>query len=83
MIFGCIFINMGEWFILERRLSLLFGIVGGLFLVLLKNISMQIGTIMGYVTEFLFTILALIGIVFIIYFSFLLILDTLKTIHKR
>ncbi|MBZ9621455.1 hypothetical protein G9F71_000925 [Clostridium sp. FP2] len=68
---------------MERRLSLLFGIIGGLFLVFLKNLSMELGTIMGYVTDFLFTILALIGIIFIIYFSFLLIIDTLKTIHKK
>lgn len=74
---------MEEGFLLERRLSLLFGIIGGLFLVFLKNLSMELGTIMGYVTDFLFTILALIGIIFIIYFSFLLIIDTLKTIHKK
>lgn len=71
---------MGEGFLLERRLSLLFGIIGGLFLVVLNNFSMPIA---GYVTDFLFNILGLIGIIFIIYFSFLLIIDTLKTIHKR
>lgn len=71
---------MEEGFLLERRLSLLFGIIGGLFLVLLNKFSMPIA---GYATDFLFTILALIGIIFIIYFSFLLIIDTLKTINKR
>jgi len=74
---------MGEGFLLERRLSLLFGIIGGLFLVLLNNLSIYIGNFRGYVTEALFTILALIGIIFVIYFSLLLIIDTLKTIHKR
>lgn len=68
---------------MERRLSLLFGIFAGLFLVLLNKLTMGLGTIMGYVTDFLFSTFALIGSIFIIYFSFLLIIDTLKTIHKR
>ncbi|WAG64802.1 hypothetical protein LL037_20410 [Clostridium estertheticum] len=50
---------------------------------LITNISMEIGSIRGYVTDFLFSILALVGIIFIIYFSSLLIIDTLKMIHKR
>jgi hypothetical protein len=65
---------------LERRLSLLFGIIGGLFLVTLNRLSMPFA---GYVTDLLFNILGLIGIIAIIYFSFLLIIDTLKMIHKR
>lgn len=67
---------------MEKRLSLLFGIIGGLFLVLLK--SMVLGSIIyGYVTDILFSILSLFGIIFIVYFSILLIIDTIKTVHKK
>lgn len=75
-----VFLIKKEVVLLERRLSLLFGIIGGLFLVILNKLSMPFA---GYVTDFLFNILALIGIIVIIYFSFLLIVDTLKIIHKK
>ena len=68
---------------MERRLSLLFGIFGGVFLTLLNNLSIGLGNFRGYVTDSVFTILALIGVICIIYFSFLLIIDTLNTIHKK
>ncbi|HEX9026517.1 MAG TPA: hypothetical protein VF839_08670 [Clostridium sp.] len=66
---------------MERRLSLLFGIIGGLFLVLLK--SMALGSIInGYVPDILFSILSFLGTIAIVYFSILLIIDTIKIVHK-
>lgn len=66
---------------MERRLSLLFGIIGGWCLVLSNSIS--IGNLSGYVTRSLFDILLLLGLIFIVYFSILLIIDTIKIIHKK
>jgi hypothetical protein len=71
---------------LERKLSLLFGIIGGLFLVLLNGpleLSIAFGGMRGYVTDILFSVLSLIGIISIIYFSILLIIDAIKTVHKK
>ena len=65
---------------MERRLSLLFGIIGGWCLVLLNSISL--GNLSVYVTGILYDILVPLGQIFIVYFSILLIIDAMKTIHK-
>ncbi|OCA97780.1 hypothetical protein [Clostridium beijerinckii] len=66
---------------MERRLSLLFGIIGGWCLILLNSIS--VGNLSGYVTSILFDILLPLGQIFIVYFSILLIIDAMKTVHKK
>ena len=85
--FYCVILKIGEGFLLEKRISLLFGIIGGLFLVFLNypplNLSTALGSMRGYVTDFLLNILSFLGIIFIIYFSILLIVDTIKSIHKK
>lgn len=72
---------------MEKRISLLFGILGGLFLVFLRlphvNLYIVLGGFQGFVTSFITIVFSLIGLIFIVYFSVLLIIDTLKTIHKR
>lgn len=73
-------------FFLERRLSLLFGIIGGFFLTQLNgylHISMSIGSMRGYVIDWVINILSIMGLIAIIYFCILLIIDTLKTIYKK
>ncbi|MBC2582777.1 hypothetical protein [Clostridium sp. DJ247] len=71
---------------MERRFSLLFGIIGGLFLTQINGLlelRMAFGSMNGYVTDFVFRILSVIGLICIIYFSILLIIDTFKTVHKK
>jgi hypothetical protein len=72
---------------LEKRLSLLFGILGGLFLTSLKlpqiYLYNALGGFQGFVTDFIADVVALIGLVFVVYFSSLLIIDALKTLHKK
>lgn len=78
-------IVFGRGVFMEKRLNLLFGIIGGLCLVLLRallNLSMALGSMRGYVTDILFGILSIIGIISIIYFSILLIIDAVRTVHK-
>lgn len=67
---------------MKGRLSLLFGVIGGVFLILLK--SLALGSIINsYVPDVLFGILSLLGTIAIVYFSILLIIDTIKTINKK
>ncbi|MCB2291059.1 hypothetical protein LGK97_15085 [Clostridium sp. CS001] len=72
---------------MEKRISLLFGVLGGLFLVLLRlpqvNLFLALVDFQGFVTSFVTSVISLIGLIFVVYFSGLLIIDTLKTIHKR
>ncbi|WP_315072569.1 hypothetical protein [uncultured Clostridium sp.] len=71
---------------MERRFSLLFGIIGGFFLTQIYGVfqlQMAFGNVNGYVTEFIFRIFSIIGLLCIIYFSILLIIDTIKTVHKK
>jgi len=71
---------------LERRFSLLFGIIGGFFLTQIYGVfqlKMAFGSLNGYVTEVIFRILSIMGLICSIYFSILLIFDTIKTIHKK
>ncbi|WP_160674055.1 hypothetical protein [Clostridium sp. C8-1-8] len=71
---------------MDRRFSLLFGIIGGFFLTQINGIlqlQMAFGSMNGYVTDFLFNILSIIGLICVIYFSTLLIIDTIKTVHKK
>ncbi|MFW2488679.1 hypothetical protein ACN077_08890 [Clostridium chromiireducens] len=71
---------------MERRFSLLFGMIGGFFLTQIYGVfqlQMAFGIINGYVTEVIFRLLSIIGLICIIYFSILLIIDTIKTVHKK
>lgn len=75
-----------EWICLERRISLLFGIIGGFFLTQICDgfqLKMVFGIMNGYVTEAVFRILSILGLICIIYFSILLIIDAIKTVHKK
>lgn len=71
---------------LSRKLSLLFGIFGGLFLVFLRlpqvNLYLALRGFQGYVTDCITSIISLIGLIFVVYFSILLIIDTIKTIKE-
>ncbi|MFW2487774.1 hypothetical protein D2A34_13120 [Clostridium chromiireducens] len=71
---------------MERRFSLLFGMIGGFFLTQIYGVfqlQMAFGSLNGYVTEVIFRLLSIIGLICIIYFSILLIIDTIKTVHKK
>ena len=71
---------------MERRFSLLFGIIGGFFLTQiygLFQLQMALGSVNGYVTEVIFRILSISGLISIIYFSILLIIDTIKTVYRK
>ncbi|MGE5626560.1 MAG: hypothetical protein ACM3X7_00420 [Solirubrobacterales bacterium] len=69
---------------MERRQSLLFGIFGGVFLALLYGpLSMGLGNMRGFFTEILIQFLSIVGFITITYFSILLIIDTIKTVHKK
>jgi hypothetical protein len=84
-------LNNGNYYVLggirlERRYSLLFGIIGGFFLAQINGIfqlQMAFGSVNGSVTDVIFRILSIIGLICIIYFSILLIIDTIKTVHKK
>ena len=79
---------------MERRLNLLFGIIGGLFLALLSptfNVGLNLYwsldiilrlPVIGLIIELLFGILSAIGVLAITYFSVLLIIDGIKSISK-
>jgi hypothetical protein len=72
---------------LEKRFSLLFGILGGLFLISLKhpqiNLYIALGGFQGFVTDFLADVVSLIGLVFVVYFSGVLFIDKVKSLHKK
>jgi hypothetical protein len=72
---------------LEKRFSLLFGILGGLFLISLKlpqiKLYNALGGFRGGVTDLITDVVSLIGLVFVVYFSGVLIIDSLKTLHKK
>ena len=71
---------------MERKVSLLFGIIGVFFLTQIFGVfqlQMAFGSLNGYVTDVIFRILSIMGLVCIIYFSILLIIDAIKTIHKN
>ncbi len=80
---------------MERRLNLLFGIIGGVFLALLNpnlnwalNLYWSLDIVLrlpfiGLAIELLFGILSAIGVIAITYFSGLLIIDGIKSISKK
>ncbi len=47
------------------------------------ELAMALGSMRGYVTDILFGIFSLFGFMSMVYFSILLIIDTIKTIHKK
>lgn len=71
---------------MERRLSLLFGIIGSFFLTQIYGtlqLQMALGNMNGFITDYIFRILSIIGLICIIYFSILLIIDAFKTVIKK
>lgn len=80
---------------MERRLNLLFGIIGGVFLALLNpnlnwalNLYWSLDIILrlpfiDLAIELLFGILSAVGVIAITYFSVLLIIDGIKSISKK
>lgn len=79
-------------YIMKRSLNLLFGITGGLFLILLSpahTLYKAVGDLfiglqfISYIAQTLFVVLSLIGVGSVVYFSILLIIDSIKLVHKK
>lgn len=71
---------------LLNKMNLLFGIIGGVFLVFLQLplfLSDIIGGRVGFIVEYIKELLSFGGLILVIYFSILLIIGTIKTIHKK
>lgn len=71
-------------FTMERRISLLFGILGAVLLILLglPEINHSYLGFSYFIPMFITSIISLVGFIFCVYFCVLLIIDTLKTIKK-
>lgn len=72
---------------MERRIRLLFGILGSLLLIGIKlpqtYFYSVIGNMDGYVSNFIANVLSLFGLILLICLSILLIVDCLKAEVKR
>lgn len=71
---------------MERKLSFLFGIIGGFSLLTLNppvNLSMALRGMRNELFNLIFTILSLVGVVVIIAFSILLIIEAIKTAFQK
>lgn len=72
---------------MEKKISLLFGIIGGLFLVLLQlpafTRTFSFDGMAGALFWQLITLLSFTGLILIIVFSILLIIDTIQTVFKK
>ena len=71
---------------MERRLSLLFEIIGGLLLTQLNGqlgLSMCLGSTRGYLTDWIFGILSDVGLITIICFCIILIIDTVIDVKYK
>lgn len=70
---------------MDKNKQLIYGIIGSLMLIFLKhplNLYLSSGIFMGYVTDFIVSILAFIGLVCLVWFSSILIIDTVKSLRK-
>jgi len=70
---------------LEKKINILFGIIGGLLLIFLRLpvFTSTMGTMLGFVVIPIIGVLSFIGLAVTIYFTILLIIDALKTVHKK
>jgi hypothetical protein len=72
---------------LEKKVNILFGIIGGLLLIFLRLplfiSTMGTGTVLGFVVIPITGVLSFVGLGVTIYFTVLLIIDSLKTVHKQ
>lgn len=72
---------------MDKKINILFGIIGGLLLIFLRHplfiSNMGTGTLLGFVVIPITGVLSFVGLGVTIYFTILLIIDSLKTIHKK
>ncbi len=72
---------------MEKSIKLILGILGCLSLLCLNssfiNIYVILGPIDGFVIQYIFVFISILAIFFMIYFAIILIIDTLKYIHKK
>jgi hypothetical protein len=72
---------------LENKKSLLFGLIGGLFLLFVNRLPVDVSFILGSPRgewfERLLDVFSFIGLIISFYFSIMLIIDTLRTVHKK
>lgn len=72
---------------MEKRLSLIFGIIGGLLLTQLNTpplfLASALSNMRGYVTDFLINILSIFGLIVVVFLSLVLIYDSLMVLMKK
>lgn len=71
---------------MDKNIRILLGLISGIVLIYLNNPQLQemaLGSLRGYFTQFLFGLLSFIGLILVIYFSYLLILDAFKAIFRK
>lgn len=72
---------------MERKLNLLFGIFGGIMLICIRHPSIYFYSVLenfqGFVSAYIAQFLSRVGLLVVIYFSIVLIIDCLKSEIKR
>lgn len=72
---------------MERKLNLLFGIFGGIMLICIRLPSVYFYSVLenfqGFVSDYIAQFLSRVGLLVVIYFSILLIIDCVKSEIKR
>jgi hypothetical protein len=75
-----------EVYEMDKKVNILFGIIGSLLLIFIKhpliNFEMVLGGFRGFVTSFITTTLSIIGFLLMIYFCIILIWDALKATRR-
>ncbi|GMX63374.1 hypothetical protein Elgi_01380 [Paenibacillus elgii] len=73
--------------VMERKLNLLFGIFGGIMLICIRLPSVNFYSVLenfqGFISSYIAQILSPLGLLVVIYFSIVLIIDCLKSEIKR
>jgi hypothetical protein len=68
---------------MDRKLNLIFGILGGIFLICIRLPLVYfyevLGNFQGFVSSFISQIISIFGLLAVIFFSILLIIDCLKS----
>lgn len=71
---------------MEKKVNILFGIIGSLLLIFIKHplvyFEMVLGSFRGFVTSFFTTALSIIGFLLMVYFSLILIWDAVKSTRR-